>query len=525
MRIPWVQLEPMFFIFGALERILRMHDASNASPHQVSRHVIQECRQWQRDLKQAIELAYSFWSTVPMVAHAILPLKLAMDSSRQRETGTGIDSGNCSFAIATQPDDLAPADHLQQGQHGQQMQQKQEQQQATLPMLEPSTEKAEQPAEKSKRKAESTLDPTGAQLVALRQKVPLDSSALSDTVQPMYTDEASATRIAAAVVWFPKMFAALRYCFVGATYDEEMAGLLVTSGCTSCAFVGSNNDELLGVGIADTDRNHICYVAAWGMPGRAVSETIAKLLRPGNITLYDGTNSDNEEFWPGLGFEVDADLTRNPSQSPKQMIASQDEVLAKIDEIWRRSKKRWVEGTDFRVLTFALTKTDIQSLHHRVFGCDMPDRRGATTQRVAAARAAAEMYGNHLTKKWLLKGLHAKYSADSKPYATWFLSHYVVDDPRMFDGSIKDCKGKAHEFRLQRSTIVDSYRQFLRAKGKRQPIIRTPHNFWKEIKAVLPAPPVVMGDRECKYQGVDGLQGVWQRDSFEQLVAAAADDL
>ena len=271
--------------------------------------------------------------------------------------------------------------------------------------------KAQQPARKGKRKAESALHPTGAQLVAL-QKVALDSAALSDTVQLMDTDEASATRtnetaptgIEAAVEWFPKMFAGLRDCFVGGAYDEEMAGLLVTPGHTSCAFVGSTDDELLGVGIADTDRNHICYVAAWGMPGRAVSETIVNMLRPGNVTLNDGTNAYNGQFWPDLGFGIDADRTRNPGQSPKQMIASRGAVLAKIDEKWCRSKKRWVEGTDFRVLKFALTKTDMQSLHHSVFGCDMPGRR-ATTVRVAAACAAAEIYGDHLTKKWLLKSV------------------------------------------------------------------------------------------------------------------------
>ena len=78
MRIPFVQLEPTFFIFGALERILRM---PNTSPqHPVSRHVTQECRQWERELMQTVDLAYGFCGTMPMVAHAILLLKTAMGS-------------------------------------------------------------------------------------------------------------------------------------------------------------------------------------------------------------------------------------------------------------------------------------------------------------------------------------------------------------------------------------------------------------------------------------------------------------
>ena len=88
MRIPWVELEPMFFVFSAVERILRM-PTSGSQERRASRHVTKECRQWKRDLLQSIELAYSFWSTVPMVAHAILPLKQVMN-----QQATGVDKGD-----------------------------------------------------------------------------------------------------------------------------------------------------------------------------------------------------------------------------------------------------------------------------------------------------------------------------------------------------------------------------------------------------------------------------------------------
>lgn len=91
MRIPWVELEPMFFVLRALERILRMPAATNGiAEHRASRHVTKECRQWKRDLLQSVELAYSFWSTVPMVARAILPLKQVLN---QQVTGVDKDGG------------------------------------------------------------------------------------------------------------------------------------------------------------------------------------------------------------------------------------------------------------------------------------------------------------------------------------------------------------------------------------------------------------------------------------------------
>lgn len=83
----------MFFIFGALEQLLRMSDATVAyAHHHTSRRVMLECRQWEHELGQTIDLAYSFWGTAPMIAQAIVQLKVAMDTSRQQAASKDVDS-------------------------------------------------------------------------------------------------------------------------------------------------------------------------------------------------------------------------------------------------------------------------------------------------------------------------------------------------------------------------------------------------------------------------------------------------
>lgn len=170
--------------------------------------------------------------------------------------------------------------------------------------------------------------------------------------------------------------------------------MLLTPGYTSCAFVGSSNDHLLGAAIIDKTENHICYVLAFGMPGRAVSETVVNMLGPGKITLHDATNDENKQFWPGLGFEMNTDAMMNPDQSPKKMIAAKDVVLDKISAKWEQSTKRWAEGIDFRVLIFELTKNDLQALHCKVFG------------RYAKSSVVAEKLKN----EWIAKSVcHSTY--------------------------------------------------------------------------------------------------------------------
>lgn len=317
MRIPWVQLEPLCFVLGALDRILRMPSASPQSP--TPRRVMQESRQWERELRQAINLAHSFLDTVPMVAHAVVSLERAMDSGRQQAARQDIGSS---------------------------------------------------------KHTDSVMEPT------------LSAKAVTCSCKPDLAD------VDKAIVMLPKMCAGLRDCFLGA-YQDEVATLLVTPGYTSCAFVGSTSNELVGVAIVDTAENHICYVASWDMPGRAVSEIVVQMLRPGNITLHDSTNEQNKHFWPGLGFKMNTDRALNPNQSPAEMIASKEVVLAKIDQKWQASKKRWVQGADFRVVRFKLVKNDLMQLYQKVFGRYMSSR--------ATSRATVDTYRDKLSKDWLSK--------------------------------------------------------------------------------------------------------------------------
>ena len=52
----------MYYIYGALERLLRLQvapaAAAVAAQPRVSRRVLQECRQWEQELGQAVSLAY-----------------------------------------------------------------------------------------------------------------------------------------------------------------------------------------------------------------------------------------------------------------------------------------------------------------------------------------------------------------------------------------------------------------------------------------------------------------------------------
>lgn len=370
MRIPWVQLEPMFFIFGALERILHMPSAS--PQHPVSRHVMQECRQWERELTKAIDLAYGFCGTVPMVAHAILPLKSAMDSSREQVAGNDVD--NSRSKIAT---DIEPAYSLW----------------GMVSMVAHTVLPQKLTADSGRKQTASDNSVRSKPAVVSSKPAAASVETALRGTPAARSSEPASTDIDKAVVLLPQMCTELQYSFRG-PYRDEVAALLLTPGYTSCAFVSSANDDLLGAAIIDKTENHICYVLAFGMPGRAVSETVVRMLRAGKVTLHDATNDENKQFWPGLGFEMNTNRRKNPEQSPKEMIATQDVVLNKINEKWTQSTKRWVEGTDFRVLKFELSESDLQALHHKVFDCS------------ARSNAAADKLKN----KWIAKSVcHSAY--------------------------------------------------------------------------------------------------------------------
>jgi hypothetical protein len=273
-----------------------------------------------------------------MVAHAILLLKTAMGSGRKQVAGNDVDKSRSKTGSSTSAE---PAYSLW----------------GTVSMVAEAVLPQKLTNSSHKEVISENIDsskPTAASLEPARRG--------SNTPAPADIDK--------IVALLPQMYAELQYSFRDARQRDEVAALLVTPGYTSCGFVGSTNDVLLGAAIIDTVANHICYVLAFGIPGRAVCETVVKMLNPGKITLHDGTNEENKHFWPDLGFEMNTNRTTNPEQSPKELIATQDVVLKKINAKWSHStKKRWVEGTDFRVLRFELTKNDVRALHRKIFGC------------------------------------------------------------------------------------------------------------------------------------------------------------
>ena len=117
-----------------------------------------------------------------------------------------------------------------------------------------------------------------------------------------------------------------------------------------------------------------------------------------------------------------------------------------------------------------------------------------------------------------------KASSDSQEYAEWFKNTYTVDDPKMFDSSLK-VNGKAFDFWLPRKSLVDAYKKKLSAEGHDQPHVNQ-QGFWKQLNSVLPAPPETMKTsdklgkpREAKRQGILGYRGIWNTAHFNELVA------